>query len=312
MLAATRRSFRTLRENWKVTVVAILSLGVAMALGVVSLSASTTFLLLPPSGVEPDRLVTISESAPGSDSREISYPDYQYFRANNHVFTDIAAAPNSVSVNFQSGDDGDIRVISRPVSENYFSVLGIKPLLGRLFIAGDDRAEPRVAVMTYACWKRLGSNPKMVGRNIAGYSVVGVAPPEFTGSLYGLNPDLVLSLEPSQRSPKHEDRHLILMARLKPGVSRQEAVTEMRVLAGQLRLAYPKEEKDRSIAVSRATLLPPDMIPTAELILAILMGLVLLVLLIACANVANLLLAVAVGAGARLPSRWLWARSGDG
>lgn len=304
MIAAPVRSLRALRQNWKVTLVAILSLGVAMALGVACLSVSNTFLLLPPSGVEPDRLVMISEHAPGNDHQEISYPDYQYFRANNHVFTDIAAAPNSISVNFQSGDSGDIRVISRPVSDNYFSVLGIKPLLGRLFIAGDDRAEPRVAVMSYSCWKRLGSDPKMIGRQIAGYNIVGVAPPEFTGSLYGLNADLILSLAPEERSSKRDERHLILLARLQPEVSRQQATTEMRVLAGQIEAAYSpanspsanaKDENDRTVAVARATLLPPDMIPTAELILGILIGLVVLVLLIACANVANMLLAIAVG-----------------
>lgn len=301
MTAAPLRSLRTLRDNWKVTVVAILSLGVAMALGVASLSVSNTFLLLPPSGIDPDRLVTISEHLPGSDSDEISYPDYEYFRAHNHVFSDIAAEPNSIGVNFQSGDNGeDIRVVSRPVSDNYFSVLGIKPLLGRMFVAGDDRAEPRVAVMSYACWKRLGSDPRIVGRQIAGYNVVGVAPPEFNGSLYGLNGDLILSLAPEQRSPKREDRHLILLARLYPGVSKQEAESDLQLLTGQLasagqKSAHPFDDNHPRVEVSRATLLSPDMIPTAELILAILTALVLLVLLIACANVANLLLAVAVG-----------------
>ncbi len=284
-----------LRDNWKVTTVAVLSLGVAMALGVASLSISNTFLVLPLAGKDPDRLVTVSERTPGIDTQEVSYPDYQYFRANNHVFTDLAAAPNSVSVNFQAGDDREIRVISRPVSDNYFSVLGIKPFLGRLFVEGDDRADPPVAVMTYACWKRLGSNPKIVGETIANHTIVGVAPREFTGSLYGMNGDLVLSLSADEWSEKREERHLILTGRLKPGVTRQQAEAEMRTLAGQLATAYPKEDKGRTIEMSRATLLPPDAVPAAEIAGAILMGLVLLVLLIACANVANLLLAVAVG-----------------
>jgi hypothetical protein len=90
-------------------------------------------------------------------------------------------------VNFPAGDGGEIRVISRPVSDNYFSVLGIKPFLGRMFVDGDDRADPPVAVMTYACWNRLGSDPDIVGRQIAQHTIVGVAPREFTGSLYGLD-----------------------------------------------------------------------------------------------------------------------------
>ncbi len=297
MTAAPIRSLRTLRDNWKVTIVAVLSLGVAMALGVISLSASSTALLLPPSGSDPDRLVTISERTPGSDNSEISYPDYEYFRANNHVFADLAAAPNSVSVNFQASDDGSnqIRVISRPLSDNYFSVLGVKPFLGRLFVDGDDRADPPLAVMTYPCWRRLGSHPNVVGQTIAGHTIVGVARKEFTGSLFGLNGDLILSLSPDERSPKREEHHLILLGRLKPGVTRQQAQAEMRALSGQLASAYPKEDKDRAAQVTRATLLPPDALPTAELAAAILVGLVVLVLLIACANVANLLLAVAVG-----------------
>jgi hypothetical protein len=76
MTAAPIRSFRTLGDNWKGTAVAVLSLGAAMALGVVSLAVSNTFLVLPPAGHDPDRLVTISERTPGSDVREISYPDY--------------------------------------------------------------------------------------------------------------------------------------------------------------------------------------------------------------------------------------------
>jgi predicted permease len=90
-------------------------------------------------------------------------------------------------------------------------------------------------------------------------------------------------------------RRLFLMARLKPGVTRREAQAEMAALTGQLATAYPKEDKDRGVSVTRATLLPPDQIPTAETMGMILMMFVLLVLLIACANVANLLLAIAVG-----------------
>jgi predicted permease len=94
---------------------------------------------------------------------------------------------------------------------------------------------------------------------------------------------------------QRDARQYRLLARLKPGVSRRVAQSEMQALAAQLASAYPKEDKDRTALVARATLLPPDALPTAELFIGILLGLVLLVLLIACTNVANLLLAVAVG-----------------
>src|SRR5580704_829252 len=168
-------SARILRKHWKLTAIAIVSLSIAMALDVVSLSFSNTFLALPPAGVEPDRLAMLYERSPGQDMDHISYPDYQYFREHNQVFTDIAAAPNSISVNFQADGGREIRVVSRPVSDNYFAVLGLQPFLGRLFSPGDDRSSPPVAVMTYACWKRLGSNPNVIGTKLAGNTIVGVA-----------------------------------------------------------------------------------------------------------------------------------------
>src|SRR5215469_15992271 len=138
------RSIRFLGKNWKLTAISVLSLSIAMALAVVSLSFSNTFLILPPAGVEPKQLVTIYSHAPDDPMGEVSYPDYKYFRENNRVFKDIAAAPNSISVNFQSDERGELRVVSRPVSDNYFAVLGVRPFLGRLFAPGDDLSNPPV------------------------------------------------------------------------------------------------------------------------------------------------------------------------
>ncbi len=122
---------------------------------------------------------------------------------------------------------------------------------------------------------------------------------EFTGSFYGLNGDLLAWLANTDNKPdwfqQRDTRHLVLTARLKPGVSRAQAQAEMSALAGRLATAYPKDEKNRTAVVTRATLLPPDAMENAEIATSILMGFVLLVLLIACANVANLLLAIAVG-----------------
>ena len=91
------RSLRILRKHWKLAAIAVFSLSIAMALGVITLSISNTFLFLPPAAAEPDRLVAIYSRADSSAVDEISYPDFQYYRKNNRVFTDIAAAPNSIS-----------------------------------------------------------------------------------------------------------------------------------------------------------------------------------------------------------------------
>jgi predicted permease len=225
----------------------------------------------------------------------VSYPDYRYYRENNRVFTDIAAVPNSIEVHADNDGKREIKVVGRPVSDNYFAVMGLRPYLGRLFAPGDDFLAKPVAVMTYSCWKRLGADPDISGKEVAGYTIVGVAPREFIGSFYGFNGDLLTSLPRTDSAyTKRDARQVILVARLKPGVSRRQAQADMAALSGQLASAYPKEDKDVVAAVTRATLLPASD-PDTILGFSILMGFVLLVLLLACANVANLLLAVAVG-----------------
>lgn len=293
-------SLRVLRRQWKLAAIAVFSLAIAVALGVVGLSVTNTILILPPAAPEPNRLVAINGRAPGKAIDQVSYPDYAYFRDNNHVFTDVAAAPNSININADLDFEGrSVRVIMRHVSENYFAVLGIRPFLGRMFSSGDDQSNKHIAVMMYSCWKRLGSDRHIVGKVLAGNRIVGVAPREFTGSFYGLDGDLFtpLSQLDDDRAwfAQRDVRRLFLIARLKPGVSRRTAQAEMSALSGRLATTYPKEDKDRTAVVTRATLLPPDLVPNAELMGTILMAFVLLVLLIACANVANLLLAIAVG-----------------
>jgi putative ABC transport system permease protein len=289
------RSTRILLKHWKLTAIAVFSLSVAMALGVISLSVSNTFLLLPPAAPEPDRLVKIYTRSPTEAMGGVSYPDYKYYRENNRVFTGIAALPNSIQVSADFDDDREIRVVARPVSDNYFAVMGFRPYLGRLFAPGDDFVAKPVAVMTYSCWKRLGGDPNISGKQIAGFTIVGVAPREFTGSFFGFTGDLLTSLPRSDPDfTKRDRRGVILVARLKPGVTRKQAQADLAALSGQLASAFPKEDKDVAAVVTRATLLPPSD-PDVMIGFAILIGFVLLVLLIACANVANLLLAVAVG-----------------
>ncbi len=297
MISALRPA-RSLRRYWKLSAIAIFSLSVAMALGVLALSVSNTILLMPPSASAADRLVMIYQRSPGEAIDQFSYPDYQYFREHNHVFTDIAAAPNSISINDSIDSGREIKVVARPVSENYFAVMGIRPYLGRFLAPGDDKTNKSAAVMTWNCWKRLGADRQIAGKTLFGRTIAGVAPPNFTGAFYGANGDLLTNLYDEGARPWLTDRdarRFMLTARLKPGVTREQAQAEMTALSGQLASAFPKEDKGRTAIVTRATLLPPDALPDVEWITAVLIGMAVLVLLIACANVANLLLAVAVG-----------------
>jgi len=295
------RSLRVLGRHFKLTAIAVFSLSIAMVLGILSLSISNTALLLPLAAPQPDRLVMIYAHASGDAIAGVSYPDYEYYRRNNHVFTDMAAVPNAINVSADLDPDKheDVRVVTRPVSDRYFAVLGIRPYLGRFFAPGDDDSKSSLAVLTYFGWRRLGADPKIVGKQVVDRTIIGVAPPSFTGSFYGVEGDLLTSFgnsdEDKRSRARRDNRQFRLLARLKPGISRRQAQAEMEALSGQLASAYPKEDKGVVAIVTRATLLPPDALPNTELMIGILMGLVLLVLLIASTNVANLLLAVAVG-----------------
>jgi putative ABC transport system permease protein len=117
-----------LRKHWKLAVIAVFSLSTALALGILSLSVTNTILLLPPAAPEPERLVMIHGHSAENDIEQISWLDYQYYRQNNHVFTDIAAAPNSIGLIVDLNFGGrEARVVTRPVSSNYFAVMGIRP-----------------------------------------------------------------------------------------------------------------------------------------------------------------------------------------
>jgi predicted permease len=292
------RPARTLRRYWKITAISVFSLSIAIALGVIALSISNTLLLLPPAAPEAGRLVMIYSRSQGEAIGQISYPDYQYFREHNHVFTDVAAAPDSVGIITNYDDSGhEVKLSTRAVSENYFAVLGLRPYLGSFFARGDDTDTASKAVMTWSCWKRLGSDLHIAGKQIYGRTILGVTPPEFTGAFYGINGDVLTNLgaESGGWRQERDTRRLLLTARLKPGATREQAQAELTALSGQLASAYPKDDKGRTAIVTRATLLSPGMIPDTLWITAVLILLVVLVLLIACANVANLLLAAAVG-----------------
>ncbi len=132
-MISVRRSLRILRRHWKLTAIAVFSLSIAMALGVISLSISEYSLAAAScrSGSRPpgDDFLAFPDEAVG----QISYPDYKYFRENNHVFTDVAAAPNSISVIANSDGTREVKLVIRPVSDNYFASSGAPAVSRALF-----------------------------------------------------------------------------------------------------------------------------------------------------------------------------------
>ena len=293
LCADGRYGVRMLSKNWRLTSLAVCSLGVAMAVSVIGLSVWNTVLLRPPTAADPGRLVTIYTRSPTGAFEDVSYPDYQCYRDNNQVFSGIAAFPNSISkLNMSFGKRNEVGTMNT-LSDNYFTVMGIRPMLGRLFVRGDDDKKSPSAVLSYSCWKRWGADPEITGKTLTlrrhTLTIIGVAPKSFSGTVFGFGTDVFVTLataadifqDPGSLTDRRA-RGLLLVARLKANAMQQEARAELQALSAQLAAAFPEADKDRTAVLTNISVLPPDSQSTAELISGVLVTIVLLVLLIAC------------------------------
>ena len=303
--SSIRFSLRILRKHWKLTSIAIFSLAIAMAAGAVGFSIFNTLLLRPPAVPAPEELTSIYTTTPTEEFSGTNYDDYKYYRDNNHVFSDVLAFPYSVAVRPISCDGRTKSGLMNAVSDNYFSVLGIHPILGRVFRRGEDDKRSAQAVLSYSYWNWLGANPNIVGKTVTvdrvPLTIIGVAPKSFVGTIFSDLPDVwyPLSIDAAlnhQAQDWRADRsvhNLGLVGRLKPGVTRPEALADMQVLSKQLASDYPETDKDRLAQITETSMLPVDSVSSAKIISTILLAIVALVLFAACSNVANLLLALA-------------------
>src|SRR5215216_842860 len=240
---------------------------------------------------QPDRLYHLWEQVPRQEypKREFSYPDYQDYQQNN-VFEGLAAYTGGGAI--LSGH-GETESIAAPrASANFFSVLGVDPILGRTFQTGEDQpGGAKVTVLTYGFWqRRFGGDPGVVGKaltiNCESYTVIGVLPASFQFALR--NSDLWLPYQPTQNQLTRRFMHgTNLIGRLKPGLGPTEAQSELTVIASRI-----VQEYNGSHAGTTAYLVPlqEEMVGTVRPILMVLLAAVGFVLLIACANVASLLL----------------------
>src|SRR5678816_133319 len=239
----------------------------------------------------PDRLYHIWEQTPKQEfpKREFSYPDYQDYQQNN-VFEGLAAYSGGGAILSGQGDPESLNATR--VNAAFFSVLGVDPLLGRTFQNGEDnQGGPKVTVLTYALWqRRFGADPNIVGRaltlNGETYTVIGVLPASFQ---FALRPaDLFLPYQPTQNQLTRRFMHgTNLIGRLKPGKTADEAQSELNLIAGRI-----EQQFNDSHAGVKARVVPlqEEIIGNVRPILLVLLGAVGFVLLIACANVASLLL----------------------
>jgi predicted permease len=253
------------------------------------------------------KVFTTDNHIPGNQST--SYLNFQDYAKQNTAFSKMAAY-TFTGVGMTRGTD-TLNVSCLLVTGNYFDLLQVKPSLGRTFLPEEDstpNGHP-VVVLGHSFWKKLGADPTLVGSQVTlnghSFTVVGVAPAAFTGVDVGLSPDLWVPMSMHQWVRPGADlwwelrRALLLsiIARLNPGVTMSEAQAQMRTIAKQLEQAYPDVNKERSIALMSLEaaksqgLGGPNNENLARNVSLLLLAASVSILLIACANVANLLLA---------------------
>lgn len=239
----------------------------------------------------PDRLYHVWENTPKKEfpKREFSYPDYQDYQQNN-VFEGLAAYTGGGAILSGYGDPESLN--APQASANFFSVLGVDPVLGRTFQAGEDsQGGPKVTILTYGLWqRRFGGDPKIIGKAITlngeSYSVIGVLPATFQFALRSA--DLWMPYQPNQNQLTRRFLHgTNLIGRLKSDKSVSDAQSELSLIASRI-----EQQHNDSHAGTTARVVPlqEEVVGNVRPILLVLLAAVGFVLLIACANVASLLL----------------------
>ncbi len=290
-----RHAVRLLTQSPAFTVVAIATLALGIGANTAIFSVVNSVLLQPLPYSEPDRLVRLGLKFPGGVGQSVSVPKFMAWKENTHAFEYICLYDFAGPGMNVSGGSMPEQVKGIHVSADFFPVFDAKPAIGRLFSASEDQpGGPRLAVMSHALWRRrFGGDPGALGKvlvlNGEAYTVIGVLGPSFR-SYPPSDLFLPLQIDPNTTNQGH---YLSAAARLKPGVTLQEAQAQMKVAAERFRRANPGVmNKDES---ATAVLFQESMVGNIKQSLLILLGAVALVLLIACANVANLLLARAMG-----------------
>jgi predicted permease len=316
-----RYALRTLRRSPAFTLAAVLTLALGIGANTTIFSVVSAVLLRPPPQVrEPERLVHVFTSDySGPRYGASSYADYLDFRESAAGLSGLTAfAPSPL--NFSTGGAAS-RVWGEEVSGNYFAVLGVAPALGRAFVPDVERtraAEP-VAVLSYALWQRaFGADSGVIGREVRvnGYpfTVIGVAPAHFHGSIRGVQADIWVPyvarglLSPERTvgdgtaDMQRGDRGMFVIGRLAPGATLATAQASLDAIARRLHDAYPQYWSDVHGESRVVTLVPerdsrvlPQLRGAVIGFFGLLMTVVALMLLICCANVANLLLVRAAG-----------------
>ena len=309
-----RYALRWLARSPIFALVAILSLAVGVGFNTAAFSIIDALLLRPMPVERPDRIIDVyTKGADGDTYSTSSYPDYLDLRDRNQVFTGLLAYSPSIAA--IKGTTQSRMALGEVVSGNYFTVLGVRAAVGRTLLPEDDRpGAARVVVLAHRSWmQEYGGDPRIVGRSIRihgePYTIVGVAPETFHGMVPMLQPEMwtpiawVADLEPAgiqdvvpsptgtTRLDRRGQRWLFVKGRLKDGETFGRAKANLELIAGQLATMYPKTNEKRPTVLAANVRVHPQADAMLRPIAAALMIGIGLVLLIACANVATMLLA---------------------
>jgi len=300
-----RYSLRMLRKSPGFTLIAILTLALGIGANTAIFSLANVFLFRPLPVKDADRLVAIGvQSSPTSEPDQASYLDFLDYK-QAPVFTDMTAFVLDL-VGIGSNGRAD-RTIVAEVPSNFFTMLGVKPFLGRTILPGEGD-QPRtgnVIVLGYSYWqKRFAGDPNVIGRTVSfdgrDVTIIGIAEKQFHGPYSIVEMDAYAPIGMKDYSSNNNTfftsraaRELHVLATLKPGVTIQHAQTGLQVIASRLSEQFPETNHGQTVRVFPEKVARPDpgsadSLPTVATIFLALVG---LVLMVACINVANLLLA---------------------
>jgi len=308
MFQDLRYGVRMLFKHKGFTFVAVLTLALGIGANTAVFSLINAILLKPISGRDPASLVGLysHDTTRTDEYRNFSHPNYTDLRAQREIFDDVLA----ISLLNAGVTEGEMTrsVMAVKVSANYFSVFGVELAQGRSFLAQEETQPAPVAIVSYKWWQQHGGLPNLIGQNMRVngqlVTIVGIAPKGFTGTNAFFSPDLFLPLSfgltddaTASNSLLDRDKHdLMLVGRLKQGLTLDSANARLQITSAQLAEAYPGENHDQLITVSQLPRMAISSAPRNDraqiaAISVLSLGLSGLVLLIACLNLANMLLA---------------------
>jgi predicted permease len=310
-----RFGFRRLIKRPGFAVIAVLSLALGIGANAAIFSFVNLILFRRLPVADPQKVISVSAVGKDGELSAFSYPNYLDFRDRNEVLSGLIVSRFTYMSLSRNGDNE--KVWGNLVSGNYFDVLGVKPALGRTFLPEEDktRLSHPVVVISYSLWQtRFGGDPSVINSDVLingrKFKVIGVAPAGFKGTEFVYTAEIYAPfamqkwIEPeSNYMDNRSAGNMFAVGRLKPGVSGEQAEASLNVLAAQLARDFPNDNEGLKIQVAPPGFILPQIRSAMLGVSAALMGLVALVLLIACVNLANLLLARATERGREIAIR---------